>query len=47
MARQIIFHGNYFIDFYKELERKVKIKVTNVLELISKLTEYLTNSFLQ
>lgn len=34
MARQIIFHGDYFTDFYKELDRKVKIKVMHVLELI-------------
>lgn len=34
MARQIIFHGDYFTDFYNELDRKVKIKVTHVLELI-------------
>src|SRR5690606_135009 len=29
-----IFHGDYFSDFYKELDRKVKVKVTHVLELI-------------
>jgi hypothetical protein len=34
MARQIIFHGDYFIDFYKELDLKVKQKVKHVLELI-------------
>ena len=34
MVRQIIFHGNYFIDFYKELDLKVKEKVKYVLELI-------------
>ena len=34
MARQIIFHGDYFIDFYKELDFKVKEKVKYVLELI-------------
>jgi len=34
MARKIIFHGDYFTDFYKNLDRKVKIKVTYVLELI-------------
>ena len=34
MVRQIIFHGNYFIDFYKELDLKVQEKVKYVLELI-------------
>ena len=34
MDRQIIFHGDYFIDFYKDLELKVKQKVKHVLELI-------------
>jgi hypothetical protein len=34
MARQIIFHGDYFIDFYKALDLKVKEKVKHVLELI-------------
>jgi phage-related protein len=34
MARQIIFHGDYFINFYKELDIKVKQKVQYVLELI-------------
>ena len=34
MARQIIFYGDYFIDFYKELDIKVKQKVQYVLELI-------------
>lgn len=34
MGRQIIFHGDYFIDFYKELDIKVKEKVKYVLELI-------------
>jgi phage-related protein len=34
MARQIIFHGDYFIDFYKELDIKVKQKVQYILELI-------------
>ena len=34
MGRQIIFHGDYFIDFYKELDLKVKEKVKYVLELI-------------
>ena len=34
MIRQIIFHGDYFIDFYKELDIKVKQKIQYVLELI-------------
>lgn len=34
MSRQIIFHGNYFTDFYKVLDIKVKQKVQYVLELI-------------
>jgi len=34
MFRQIIFHGEYFIDFYKELDIKVKLKIQYVLELI-------------
>ena len=34
MPRQIIFHGDYFIDFYKELDLNVKQKIQYVLELI-------------
>lgn len=34
MPRQIIFHGEYFLDFYKELDSKVKTKIQYVLELI-------------
>ena len=34
MARQIIFHGVYFLDFYKELDIKVKHKIQYVFELI-------------
>jgi len=34
MPRQIIFHGEYFLDFYKELDTKVKTKIQYVLELI-------------
>ena len=34
MNRQILFHGDYFTDFYKELDLKVKEKVKHVLELI-------------
>jgi len=34
IARQIIFHGDYFTDFYKELDLKVREKVKYVFELI-------------
>lgn len=34
MSRQIIFHENYFIDFYRGLDIKVKQKIQYVLELI-------------
>lgn len=34
MARQIIFYGDNFVDFYKDLGDKVKDKVKYVLELI-------------
>jgi phage-related protein len=34
MTRQIIFHGDSFIDFYKELDVKVKHKIQYVFELI-------------
>ena len=34
MNRQIIFHGDYFIDFYKELDIRVKQKIKYVFELI-------------
>jgi phage-related protein len=34
MARTIIFHGDYFMEFYKTLDDKVKEKVKYVLELI-------------
>jgi hypothetical protein len=27
MARQIIFHGDYFTDFYKDLDIRVKMKI--------------------
>jgi len=30
MARQIIFYGDYFVDFYKDLGDKVKDKVKYV-----------------
>lgn len=34
MTRQIIFHGDYFLDFYQSLDAKVKTKIQYVLELI-------------
>jgi len=34
MTRQIIFHGDYFLDFYKNLDAKIKFKIQYVLELI-------------
>lgn len=34
MTRQIIFHGDYFLDFYKGLGTNVKTKIQYVLELI-------------
>ncbi|MDY0103023.1 MAG: type II toxin-antitoxin system RelE/ParE family toxin [Lentimicrobium sp.] len=34
MARQIIFHGEYFVDFYKDLDIKVKSKIQYVFEFI-------------
>ena len=37
MTRQIIFHGDYFLDFYKELDGKVKTKIQYVLELIKQI----------
>ncbi len=34
MNREIIFHGEYFIEFYKTLETKVKEKFQYVFQLI-------------
>ena len=34
MNRQIIFHGDYFMDFYKTLDLSTKSKVQYVFELI-------------
>ena len=34
MGRQIIFYENHFLDFYKELDQKVKEKFKFTLELI-------------
>ncbi|MFA5850928.1 MAG: type II toxin-antitoxin system RelE/ParE family toxin [Bacteroidales bacterium] len=45
MARIIIFYGEYFIDFYKTLDNKVKEKVKYVLELI-KQVERVPDKFL-
>jgi phage-related protein len=45
MARQIIFHGDYFLDFYKNLDIKVKAKIQYVFELI-KQVERVPDKFL-
>ena len=34
MTRQIIFYGEYFVEFYKDLDIKVKSKIQYVFELI-------------
>lgn len=34
MNRKIIFHGEYFLDFYKKLDAGVKSKIQYVFELI-------------
>ena len=34
MTRQIIFHGDYFLNFYKKLDSEVKSKIQYVFELI-------------
>lgn len=34
MVRKIVFHKNYFIEFYQEQDEKVKLKIQYVLELI-------------
>ncbi|WP_420322436.1 type II toxin-antitoxin system RelE/ParE family toxin [Flagellimonas sp.] len=34
MARRIIFYENHFIEFYQEQNKKVKVKIQYVLELI-------------
>lgn len=34
MAREIIFYGNYFLDFYIPLEDRAKMKIKYVLEMI-------------
>ena len=45
MSRRIIFHGEYFIDFYKGLDLKVKSKIKYVFELI-KQVEMVPKKFL-
>ncbi|MCK9467763.1 MAG: type II toxin-antitoxin system RelE/ParE family toxin [Candidatus Absconditabacterales bacterium] len=37
MNRQIIFHGNSFLDYYKTLDNKVKEKIKYVFELIKQI----------
>jgi phage-related protein len=51
MIREIIFHENYFIEFYQEQDIKVKEKIKYVLELIrqvdkipDKFLKYLTGT---
>ena len=34
MSRQIFFYQNYFLDFFKIQDDKVKAKIKNVLELV-------------
>ena len=34
MARQIVFHGDYFLSFYKGLDINIKSKIKYVFELI-------------
>lgn len=34
MNRQIVFYQNYFLDFYKNLDAKLQVKIQYVLELI-------------
>lgn len=45
MSRQIIFHREYFIDFYKGLDFNVKSKIKYVFELI-KQVEMVPKKFL-
>ena len=45
MNRNIIFHGEYFIDFYKTLDFKIKSKFQYVFELI-KQVEMVPKKFL-
>jgi phage-related protein len=34
MPRQIVFHGEYFLNFYQDLDNKIKSKIQYVFELI-------------
>jgi len=45
VVRKIIFHGYYFLDFYKNLDIKVKAKIQFVFELI-KQVDSVPNKFL-
>ena len=45
MSRQILFHGEYFLDFYKKLDLGVKSKFKYVFELI-KQVEMVNKKFL-
>ena len=46
MNREIIFHENYFLEFYKKQDDKVKQKIKYVLELI-KQVEKVPEKFLK
>lgn len=46
MTRQIVFHGTHFIEFYQELDGKVKLKIQYVFELI-KQVEKVPEKFLK
>ncbi len=46
MHREIIFHGNHFIEFYLEQNEKVQEKIKYVLELI-KQVEKVPENFLK
>jgi hypothetical protein len=46
MNRQILFHGEYFLDFYKKLDIGVKSKFKYVFELIKQVEKwFLKNSW--
>ena len=45
MKRRIIFHGEYFINFYKDLDIGIKSKFKYVFELIRQV-EYVPKKFL-
>jgi len=50
MAREIIFHGDYFLDFYRGLDIKIKQKIQYVFELIKQvhmvLDRFLANDWI-